>query len=34
VPPAALAAEAHGLHGWRLRHRLLPDAEGLHAADA
>jgi nucleotide-binding universal stress UspA family protein len=34
VPPPALAAEAHGLHGWRLRHRMQPDDAGLHAADA
>ncbi len=34
VPPAPLAAEAHGLHGWMLRHRVQPEAAGLHAADA
>jgi nucleotide-binding universal stress UspA family protein len=31
VPPAPLAAEVHGLHGWMRRHRMEPD---LHAADA
>lgn len=34
VPPAELAAEAHGLHGWWLRHRVQPEDAGLHAADA
>ncbi len=34
VPPAPLASEAHGLHGWMLRHRLHPEAADLHAADA
>ena len=34
VPPAPLAAEAHGLAGWRLRHRMQPEAAGMHAADA
>lgn len=34
VPPAPLAAEAHGLHGWILRHRLHLEDSGLHAADA
>jgi nucleotide-binding universal stress UspA family protein len=34
VPPAALAAEAHGLHGWKLRHRVQPDGSDLHVADA
>ena len=32
IPPARLAAEAAGLHGWRLRHRMQP--RDLHAADA
>jgi len=32
VPPAKLATEAHGLHGWRLRHRMQPEAADLHAA--
>jgi len=31
VPPASLAAEAHGLHGWRLRHRVHADGTDLHA---
>jgi len=31
VPPASLAAEAHGWHGWRLRHRMEPEA--AHTAD-
>jgi nucleotide-binding universal stress UspA family protein len=34
VPPAQLAEEAHGLHGWRLRHRTQAEAADLHAADA
>jgi nucleotide-binding universal stress UspA family protein len=34
VPPAPLASEAHGLHGWMLRHRMHPEAGDLHAADA
>jgi nucleotide-binding universal stress UspA family protein len=34
VPPTALATEAHGLHGWRLRHFVQPDAEDLHATGA
>ncbi len=34
VPPARLAAEAAGLHGWRLRHRLQRGDADLHAADA
>jgi hypothetical protein len=34
VPPARLATEAHGLHGWMLRHRMQPHAADLHAADA
>jgi nucleotide-binding universal stress UspA family protein len=34
VPPARLAAEAAGLHGWRLRHRVQPGDADLHAADA
>jgi nucleotide-binding universal stress UspA family protein len=34
VPPAALATEAHGLHGWKLRHRVEPGGSDLHAADA
>jgi nucleotide-binding universal stress UspA family protein len=34
VPPSALAEESHGLHGWKLRHRLHPEDAGLHAADA
>jgi nucleotide-binding universal stress UspA family protein len=34
VPPAQLAAEAHGLHGWLLRHRLQPSDADLHSADA
>ena len=34
VPPARLAAEATGLHGWRLRHRLQAGDADLHAADA
>jgi hypothetical protein len=29
VPPSALAAEAHGLHGWMLRHRLHAGPGGL-----
>jgi nucleotide-binding universal stress UspA family protein len=34
VPPAQLAAEAHGLHGWVLRRRMHPEDADLHAADA
>jgi nucleotide-binding universal stress UspA family protein len=34
VPPAKLAAEAHGLHGWISRRRMQPDDANLHAADA
>jgi len=34
VPPARLAAEAAGLHGWRLRHRMQPGDADMHAADA
>jgi hypothetical protein len=34
VPPAPLAAEAHGLHGWVLRHRVHAEGADLHAADA
>lgn len=37
VPPPALAVEAHGLHGWRLRHHLhqtQPEDGDLHGADA
>jgi nucleotide-binding universal stress UspA family protein len=34
VPPPELAAEVHGLHGWRLRHRVQPEDADLHAADA
>jgi nucleotide-binding universal stress UspA family protein len=34
VPPAQLAAAAHGLHGWLLRHRIQPGDADLHAADA
>lgn len=31
VPPVSLAAEVHGWHGWRLRHRIEPEA--AHTAD-
>jgi nucleotide-binding universal stress UspA family protein len=34
VPPARLALEATGLHGWRLRHRIQTGDADLHAADA
>jgi len=34
VPPPALAAAVHGLHGWMLRHRMHPEDADLHAADA
>jgi nucleotide-binding universal stress UspA family protein len=34
VPPGQLADQAHGLHGWRLRHRMRPEDADLHAADA
>jgi nucleotide-binding universal stress UspA family protein len=34
VPPAKLAAEAHGLHGWLLRRRMQPENAKLHSADA
>jgi nucleotide-binding universal stress UspA family protein len=34
VPPSALEAELHGLHGWMFRHRMHPEHAGLHAADA
>jgi nucleotide-binding universal stress UspA family protein len=34
VPPPELAAELHGLHGWRQRHRLHPEDTELHASDA
>jgi len=34
VPPARLALEAHGLHGWMRRHRMQPEAADLHAAEA
>jgi nucleotide-binding universal stress UspA family protein len=33
VPPAQLAAEAHGLHGWVLRRRMHAEKANLHAAD-
>jgi nucleotide-binding universal stress UspA family protein len=33
VPPTELAAHAHGMHGWKLRHRIHPDDADLHAAD-
>lgn len=33
VPPAQLAAQAHGLRGWVARHRLDPQ-DALHSADA
>jgi nucleotide-binding universal stress UspA family protein len=34
VPPARLAAEAAGLHGWLLRHRMHPEDADLHVAGA
>ncbi len=34
VPPAQLATEVHGLHGWVLRRRMHPEDADLHAADA
>lgn len=34
VPPSELAGELHGLHGWRLRHRIQPEDADLHAAGA
>lgn len=34
VPPGQLAAEAHGLHGWVLRHRLHHADADLHTAGA
>jgi nucleotide-binding universal stress UspA family protein len=34
VPPSPLEEELHGLHGWRLRHRLHPENAGLHGAEA
>jgi nucleotide-binding universal stress UspA family protein len=34
VPPPELAAEVHGLHGWRRRHRVQPEDADLHVADA
>jgi nucleotide-binding universal stress UspA family protein len=34
VPPAELATELHGLHGWRQRHRLHPDDADVHATGA
>lgn len=34
VPPSQLAADAHGLHGWMLRHRMQPQDADLHAAGA
>ncbi|HXZ66882.1 MAG TPA: universal stress protein [Streptosporangiaceae bacterium] len=34
VPPSPLEEELHGLHGWRLRHRMHPEDAGLSAADA
>lgn len=33
VPPTQLAAHAHGMHGWMLRHRIHPEDADLHAAD-
>jgi nucleotide-binding universal stress UspA family protein len=33
VPPSSLESELHGLHGWRLRHRLHPDNAELHVSD-
>lgn len=34
VPPSELAAQLHGVHGWRLLHRMQPGDADLHAADA
>jgi nucleotide-binding universal stress UspA family protein len=34
VPPSDLAAHLHGVHGWRLLHRVQPDDADLHVADA
>jgi nucleotide-binding universal stress UspA family protein len=34
VPPPELAAELHGLHGWRQRHRMHPEDADLHATGA
>lgn len=34
VPPPELAAELHGLHGWRQRHRVHPEDADLHITDA
>lgn len=34
VPPGPLAEAAHGLHGWKLRHRLHTEDAGLHIAGA
>jgi nucleotide-binding universal stress UspA family protein len=34
VPPAKLAAEAHGLHGWVMRRRMQSENANLHSADA
>ena len=34
VPPTQLAAHAHGMHGWMLRHRIHPQDADLHAADS
>jgi nucleotide-binding universal stress UspA family protein len=34
VPPPELAAEMHGLHGWRQRHRVHPEDADLHVTDA
>jgi nucleotide-binding universal stress UspA family protein len=34
MPPARMAAEVHGLHGWVLRRRMHPEDADLHAADA
>jgi nucleotide-binding universal stress UspA family protein len=33
VPPTQLAAQAQGMHGWKLRHRIHPEDADLHAAD-
>jgi nucleotide-binding universal stress UspA family protein len=34
IPPARMAAEVHGLHGWLLRRRMHLEDADLHAADA
>jgi nucleotide-binding universal stress UspA family protein len=34
VPPSPLATQMHGVHGWKIRHRMDPEDALLHTADA